>query len=153
MTAQLGTHFTLAEFCRSSAASRAGLVLDPSPEVVVALRLLVGQVLDPLRASLGSPVRITSGYRSAALNTLLKGSRTSQHVKGEAADIKADGYSAEDIALLPVTLGFEYDQVIWYVESRDGHVHVSYTARRANRRQLLHAPARGGYVVWVPVNH
>jgi len=149
----LGTYFTLAEFCQSTAAKNAGLTLDPSPEAVEALRLLVANVLDPLRASLGVPVRVTSGYRSPALNTLLGGSRTTQHVKGEAADVKCAAFDALAIARRAIELGLEYDQIIWYAPERGGHVHVSFSARRANRRQVLHAPARGGYVAWSPSIH
>ena len=150
---RLGMHFTLDEFCVSAAAARAGLVLDPSPEVVGNLQALVTHLLDPLRTALAVPVRITSGYRSGALNVLLKGSRTSQHLRGEAADIKAQGFDAIQIARKIVELGLEYDQVIWYAPERGGHVHLSYSTRRANRRQILHAPAQGGYVAWSPSLH
>jgi hypothetical protein len=114
---------------------------------------LVGQLLDPLRAVLGVPVRVTSGYRAEEFNAAIGGAASSQHVLGEAADIKVPGTSSEEVVRVLVHSGIPFDQAIWYAPERGGHVHVSYTARRANRRQLLHAPARGGYVVWVPVNH
>ena len=71
-----------------------------------------------------------------------------QHVRGEAADIKVPGTSSEEVVRVLVHSGIPFDQAIWYAPERGGHVHVSYTARRANRRQTLHAPASGGYIGW-----
>jgi hypothetical protein len=147
---QLGRFFSLAELTASGAASRLGLDNTPPPEAQRAMQLLVATVLDPLRTSLARPVRITSGYRTPAVNRAVSGSPTSQHMLGEAVDIKVDGMAAEALAAAIVALGVPFDQVIWYAPERGGHVHVSFTAKRANRRQTLHAPAGGGYVPWSP---
>lgn len=45
-------------------------------------------LLDALREKFGKGIRVTSGYRSAAVNTAVGGSKTSAHRKGMAADIK-----------------------------------------------------------------
>jgi uncharacterized protein YcbK (DUF882 family) len=116
---------------------------------MTALDLLVRYVLDPLREHVGVPVRITSGYRSPQHNRLIGGSPTSQHCKGEAADIKVHGYTAEQVAVIIAQLGLPVDQVIWYDPDRGGHVHVSHSATR-NRGQFLHAPDTGGYKPWSP---
>ena len=143
---KLSANFTLAELTRTSQPIRN----DPDMLALVALTQLCCRVLQPLRDALGKPIRITSGYRSKALNTAIRGSSTSQHVRGEAADIKVAGLSAVDLARRIVALGLPVDQVIWYDASRGGHVHVSHTASRANRNQLLHAPDSGGYRAWKP---
>ena len=148
MEGQLGRFFTWAELTASTAASRLGLVNQPTPAAQQAMALLVGRVLDPLRAGLGRPVRVTSGYRSPAVNQAVKGARSSQHMLGEAADIKVDGVSAIALATAVLRLGLPFDQLIWYDPARGGHVHVSFTARRANRGETLHAPAGGGYRPW-----
>lgn len=147
---QIGHFFSWAEMTASSAAARLGIDNTPPAEVQGAMALLVANVLDPLRAGLGRPVRVTSGYRAPAVNRAVSGSPTSQHMLGEAADIKVPGVAAEDLAAAIVALGVPFDQVIWYAPERDGHVHVSFTAKRANRGEALHAPAGGGYVAWVP---
>ncbi|MGA0946703.1 MAG: D-Ala-D-Ala carboxypeptidase family metallohydrolase, partial [Candidatus Nanopelagicales bacterium] len=104
----------------------------------------------PLRERLARPVKITGGYRTPQTNALIGGSKTSQHMVGEAVDIKVGGVPAEDLARAIVDFADDWDQVIWYAPSRGGHVHVSYTESRANRRQTLHAPASGGYSPWRP---
>lgn len=147
---QVGRFFSWAELTASTAARRLGIDNSPPPEVQPAMQRLVEVVLDPLRAALGRPVRVTSGYRAPAVNRAINGSPTSQHMLGEAADIKVEGLSAEALATAIVQLGLPVDQVIWYAPERGGHVHVSFTEKRANRRQTLHAPVGGGYVAWAP---
>ena len=48
----------------------------------------MNNILDPLREAWGAPIQVTSGYRSPAVNKAVKGASTSQHVLGEAADIR-----------------------------------------------------------------
>jgi len=147
---QVGRFFSWAEVTASATASRLGLDNTPPADAQRALALLVAQVLDPLRQALGRPVRITSGYRAPAVNRAVSGSPTSQHMLGQAADIKVPGLSAEALATVIVRLGLPVDQVIWYAPERGGHVHVSFTDTRPNRGQALHAPAGGGYTAWAP---
>jgi zinc D-Ala-D-Ala carboxypeptidase len=145
MKGQLGRFFSWAEVTASGAASRLGLDNTPPPEAQAALERLVAVVLDPLRSQLGRPIVVTSGYRSAAVNRAVSGSPTSQHMSGEAVDIKATGLSAEQLAGAIVRTGLPFDQVIWYAPERGGHVHLSYTEKRPNRWEVLYAPPAGGY--------
>ncbi|MFT5680565.1 MAG: zinc D-Ala-D-Ala carboxypeptidase [Myxococcota bacterium] len=148
---QPGRYFTWAEFSKSGTASRLGLDNTPTPSAQTNLKLLCKHVLDPLRHHLGRAVRITSGFRSKAVNLKLKGaSSTSQHMEGRAVDFKVEGISAEQLATIIVRLNLPFDQVIWYDLARGGHVHLSYTAARNNRRQMRHAPEGGGYNPWRP---
>jgi uncharacterized protein YcbK (DUF882 family) len=147
-----GAHFSWSEFTRSDTATKLGISNEPTPAHRANIARLCAQVLDPLRVRLGRPVRITSGYRSAAVNAALKGaSSTSQHMVGEAADLKVDGMSAEQLAAAIVALGVEFDQVIWYAADNGGQVHVSFTTARRNRRQTLHSPRPKVYVAWTPI--
>jgi uncharacterized protein YcbK (DUF882 family) len=150
MKRRLGQFFTVAEMARSSVAERLGLDNTPPPAAQANLEKLVAVVLDPLRARVGREVHIKSGYRSYAVNQAVDGSSTSQHMAGEATDIKVDGLTAVELANTIVGLGVPFDQVIWYDPERGGHVHVSYTTVRANRGETLHAPASGGYAPWTP---
>ena len=153
--ARPGRFFTWREFERSKAAAKAGIKLRVPDHHAPAVVALCAHVLDPVRVAIGGPVEVTSGYRTDETNRLIGGSPTSQHKTGEAADIKGeDGEGkpipAEDLARAIVDFADDFDQVIWYAPSRGGHVHVSYTEGRANRRQTLHAPASGGYSPWRP---
>ncbi len=59
-----------------------------------------------------------------------------------------DGLLADTLASAIIRLGLPFDQLIWYDADRGGHVHVSFTTKRSNRRQVLHAPSGGGYRPW-----
>lgn len=142
---QPGRYFTWAELTRSGAAAELGLANVPTPDAYRRLGLLVARVLDPLRSSLGRPVSVTSGYRSVAVNQAIGGAGESQHMTGEAADIKVAGLTAVELARRVNDLGLPFDQLIWYAPERGGHVHVSHAADRAPRREVRHAPASGGY--------
>lgn len=146
----LGRFFTLAELTASAAAVRLGVDNTPPLEAQENLRRLVFYVLDPLQAFLGRKVRVTSGFRTPAVNEVVGGSATSQHMSGEAADIMVSGLSAVELATAIIRLRLPFDQLIWYDLERGGHVHVSLTVRRANRGETLHAPAAGGYQRWAP---
>lgn len=145
-----GVHFVWSELERSTAAKRLGVKMRVPDEHAPAVVALCAAILDPIRVALGRPVRITGGYRTPATNAAIGGSKTSQHMVGEAADIKGEAIGAEDLARLIVSLDLPFDQVIWYDPERGGHVHVSHTTTRANRGQMLHAVAGGGYVPWAP---
>jgi Peptidase M15 len=80
----LGKNFTLSEFVKTST----GVENIPGEKEIAALRLLVEKCLQPLRDYLQMPITITSGFRSSAVNKAVPGSsNTSQHTKGEAADL------------------------------------------------------------------
>lgn len=52
--------------------------------------------LEEIRAILGVPMKITSGFRNSALNKAVGGSPTSGHAKGLCADFKPIGLSVEE---------------------------------------------------------
>ena len=126
--------FTIAELCKSTTADRLGINNRCRQEHVTALTALVDNVLDPLREWWGKPITVNSAYRCPELNAAVKGSKSSQHMKGEAADINTgskDGnkklYSLIKEMKLPVDQCInEYDYK-W--------IHVSYGPR--NRRQYF----------------
>ena len=85
-------YFTLKELCASATATKLGIKNEPTKAAMLNLESLVLNILDPLRAAWGGAIKVTSGYRSAALNKAVKGSPTSAHRYGYAADIvPADG--------------------------------------------------------------
>ena len=81
-------YFTIKELISSSTATQHNINNTPTKEIEENLKALVDNILDPLREAYGKPIIVTSGYRCEKLNTLLKGSKTSQHRFGQAADIK-----------------------------------------------------------------
>ena len=100
------------------------------------LKLLVDKVLDPLRDAYGKPIIVTSGYRSPALNAAVKGSKTSQHMKGQAADITGGGKQEnKKLFDLAQKLNLPYCQLI--DEKNFSWVHISYDKNNV-KRQILH---------------
>ena len=55
-------------------------------------------LLQSIREHFGKAVTITSGYRTAAHNTAVGGSKSSQHLLGRAADIQVAGVSPDAVA-------------------------------------------------------
>lgn len=137
---KLSPHFTLAEMTASAAAARIGDGNQPQLAAQLdALKLLCLKVLEPVRAHFGRPVRVNSGYRSAKTNAAVGSSSTSQHRRGEAADIEIEGVSNADLAAW-ISDHAEFDQLILEAhragDPNSGWVHVSYAVGR-NRRQVL----------------
>lgn len=130
----IGRFFSLAELTASGEATHRGIDNQPGPEHLANLRALCVAVLDPLRESLGVPIKVTSGYRSPALNAAVGGSATSQHALGQAADLQVSGRSALDVFKHIVASDLPFDQVIY--EDKDPKtkwVHVSHDPKRARR--------------------
>lgn len=89
-------YFSINELTRSATANRLGIDNTPSEAIRKNLEKLINTVLDPLREAWGAPIIVTSGYRCPALNRAVKGSKTSQHVLGQAADLKTVGDKPEN---------------------------------------------------------
>lgn len=75
--------------------------------------------LDRIREAFGLPIRITSGYRSAAVNKVVGGSATSAHRYGMAADIQPYKNTPENMKKLAALLRsaifpYKIDQLIIY---------------------------------------
>ncbi|NDW09068.1 D-Ala-D-Ala carboxypeptidase family metallohydrolase [Dysgonomonas sp. 520] len=138
---QVSSNFKLSEFEYSAIAASKKIenrVTDPI--VLESIRNLVSKVLQPLRGKVNKPVYISSGYRSSELNKAVGGAASSQHMKGEASDIKITGMSSYDIANLVVKMGLPYDQLILY----PSFVHVSTKRVGTNRNQLLYNSSYNG---------
>lgn len=141
MEIKLTKNFTLDEMCKSKKLKelrKKGLKISnaPSPKEIVNLKALCENVLQPLRDHMGEPIIINSGYRSPELNQKIGGVRESQHVKGEAADIRCkDRQFAEKVITLIMQM--EFDQLILERKAGTYWVHVSYTTDYKNRQQFL----------------
>lgn len=127
-------YFTIAELCRSTKADKYGINNRCTTEHVKKLTALVDNVLDPLREWYGKPITVNSGYRCSELNKVVKGSKTSQHMKGEAADITT-GSKEENKKLFDyIRENLPFDQLI--DESNFSWVHVSFNEKYC-RQQVL----------------
>ena len=88
MAKHITENFTLEEMYRSATAESRRIDNRPSKDIEANIEYLVKNVLQPLRDHYGVPIRVTSGYRSPALNRAIGGAAASWHSHGCAADIQ-----------------------------------------------------------------
>lgn len=110
---QLSEHFLLSEMLVSETAQRRWIPNDPPPNVVDSLREWCRDIGEPLRAVLGAPIVVTSGYRSPSLNAAIGGSATSMHPRGNAVDLHVPGVKLRDVVAKVLASDLPYDQVIY----------------------------------------
>lgn len=127
-------YFTIEELCRSDKVRQMGIDNTPTEDVIDRLSDLVENVLDPAREKIGKPVAVSSGYRCPELNRAVGGVVTSQHVKGEAADLTTGNRKENERLFQIIRDNLPFDQLI--DEYDYSWVHVSYR-RSGNRKQIL----------------
>ena len=140
----LTPHFTLDEMLKSQTALRMGLDNSPEPDQLDSLLALCENVLEPIRIHWAKPVVVNSGFRALPVNRAIGSRDTSQHAKGEAADIEIPGI--DNLALYYwIAEELDFDQLIleFYTgEPSSGWVHVSYVGDE-NRHQTLRIDKSG----------
>jgi len=138
---RLSEHFTLAELSHTGHASHRDINRREAEVFLPALKDLAA-MLEVVRAKWG-PVRVNSGFRGPALNRAVGGSATSQHSKGEAADIVVASATVEQLHKWIVTeSGIKFGQCILEMPpGSKGWVHLSLGVpyRAADKSgQVLH---------------
>ncbi len=127
---KLSEHFTLYELVCSVTAEYHKLINLPNEKQQQNLASLVSRILEPARVTLGLPIAISSGFRSAELNYLVHGSKRSQHLSGSAADLHLRdieyGHKLFDI----LKANTNVDQLL-YEHGKNGGawIHVSFSKR------------------------
>ena len=147
---KLSENFTMAEFIKSDTANRLGIDNTPEGEHLENAKALFENVVQKVRDHFG-PTVINSGYRCPELNEAVRGSKTSQHCHGEAADIEVPGVANGELAQWIVD-NLEFDQVIleFYTPGQpsSGWVHVTYKKDGSNRNKALTASRVDGKTVY-----
>lgn len=149
---QLGEHFTLQEFERTSR-----LFPNNAPaDVIPVLKELCERILEPLRGHFGRPVVITSRYRSPLLNHLIGGAIQNYHVATPdhcAADIEIAGVPLQGVFdWLRKDSHLLFDTVILErgknkISENDDCVHIQYRSQYPRRPALLGRTHGRGYYV------
>ena len=135
----ISKNFSYAEFEASDTAKKKHITnVITTFEIRDAVKALTLFVLQPLRDLYGRPMEINSGYRCPKLNALVGGVPSSQHVKGEAADIKTgnqtESYRLARLAKTTPAIMREIDQMILYPT----FVHFSHRRVGVQRNQILY---------------
>jgi hypothetical protein len=146
----LSKNFTLQEFVFSPTAIKKGIANKPTEQHIKNMQILAEKVLEPLREHMGCSINISSGYRAQGLNSIIGGSKTSQHCFGQAADLQVSGRNADMFNYIKDNLDF--DQVIWEFgdDNEPSWVHVSYVDGK-NRKQRLKAIKEKGKTQYIKV--
>ena len=149
---KLSANFSLNELIKSETALRNGLDNTTTQQVVDNLRTLCENVLQPVREGYGVAVKVNSGYRAPDVNAAVGGSRTSDHCKGQAADIEIPGVPNAELAEW-IRDNLDFTQLIleFYTPGipDSGWVHVSYDANNL-KKQALTAVKENGKTVYKP---
>lgn len=128
-------YFSINELCRSNIASRYSIDNTPSEEIKSNLKILIEKLLDPIRELWKGPLIVSSGYRCPKLNKLVKGSSTSNHLKGYAADLYPKNNTLDERKKLFNMIkysGLEFDELLY----ESGCIHVAYRLNN-NRKKIL----------------
>ena len=134
-------YFTLHEFLYSETALKNKI--DNWPEdfwIIENIQTKIHPVLNELREAWGSPIRISSGYRSRALNNYIKGSKTSVHMRGLAVDMVPGNGDFKNFVIF--TVGFfdkrGFDQLIIETSGNSRWLHLGIESNDGRmRKQIL----------------
>ncbi len=148
----LTANFTLSELVKSDTALRHDMDNTPGEKEIENLKTLAEKVLQPIRDHYQKGVKCNSGYRAPEVNQKVGGSRTSDHCKGQAADIEIPSIPNADLAVW-IMDNLEYTQLIleFYTPGvpDSGWVHVSYDPANL-KKQNLTATKKDGKTVYLP---
>jgi zinc D-Ala-D-Ala carboxypeptidase len=149
---QLTNNFSLAEMVKSDTALRHDMDNTPGETEIENLKRLCEQVLQPIREHFKTGVKVNSGFRHPEVNAKVGGSKTSDHCKGQAADIEIPGIPNADLAVW-IMDNLTYTQLIleFYTPGvpDSGWVHVSYDSANL-KKQNLTATKKDGKTVYLP---
>ena len=141
---KLSENFTLAELTDTDT----GIANNPSQAEINNLKLLVQKVLQPVRDKFGV-INVTSGFRSPEVNSApsVKGSATSDHLYGRAADIQCEDMAA---VFNYIRKKLPFKQLIWEfgTDTQPKWIHVAYDVNN-NKSEVLKAIKKGGKTKYI----
>lgn len=119
-------HFTFRELTKTST----GINNSPSLIEHVENLVLLAQVLEDIREEFGSPIVVTSAFRTPLVNAAVGGVPNSHHLTGRAADIRPFFYPSTEYywnfqSLVDVVKKFEDDLTEIIVDPKSRYIHIA----------------------------
>jgi hypothetical protein len=149
---KLTENFTLSEMVKSETALRNNLDNTPGASEIANLKVLAEKVLQPIRDHYKKGIKVNSGFRHPNVNAAVGGSKTSDHCKGQAADIEIPGVANAELAEY-IKNNLKFTQLIleFYTPGvpDSGWVHVSYVPADL-KCQVMTAYKKDGKTVYEP---
>ena len=136
---KLSKNFTLSELTYSSTANANKVNNTPDRWELENLKKLCNEVLQPIRDKWDDSIFINSGFRNPIVNRLVKGSTSSQHLKGEAADITVGSKSRNKKLFDMIVQMIENEEITvgQIIDEKEySWIHISLPYKRVN--QILH---------------
>jgi uncharacterized protein YcbK (DUF882 family) len=113
----ISEHFTLEELTRSFEGARKGLDNTPPANVMPNLKLCA-EMMENVRSLLNKPIQIHSSYRSPAINKLVGGKPTSQHLQALAVDFVCPAFGSPiEVANIIVASNMKFGKLIYEYDS------------------------------------
>ena len=137
MTKKISNFISFKEATHSNYAQENGISNKPKAEHIKNMEVLAEKVFEPLREWVGYPIKVNSMFRSEELNTALRGSHNSSHLKGQAVDITSLGEKTNLEMFYYIVENLDFDQLIWEYGEQPKWLHVSYKSEKENRNQIL----------------
>tara|TARA_R110000803_G_scaffold21725_4_gene54460 strand:- start:534 stop:980 length:447 start_codon:yes stop_codon:yes gene_type:complete len=145
---KISKHISYKEATYSNYAKQYKIANKPSDEHIENMELLAKKIFEPLREWVDAPIKVNSMFRSEKLNTGIKGSVTSSHLKGQAIDITSMGGKSNLEMFHYIKDNLDFDQLIWEFGYEPKWLHVSYISEKENRKQVLVTKRAGVYYTW-----
>ena len=120
-------------------ATSTGFSNEPIPKVEEKLLYLANYLLQPIRDRWGA-IKVSSGYRSIAVNRAVGGSHHSQHTYGEAADIVPVEADIKDVYRWIVEDSrLKFGQAIYEHRGNSTWIHISLVrTNKPNGEELVY---------------
>ena len=134
---KITNNFSLEELCHSNTAIAHNIKNTPNAMQIENLKRLAINVLQPLRDAYGKSIVLSCAFRNQQVNALVGGVKTSQHMSGEAADIRCNDKATREWIFNYIKDHLPFDQLILEHNSAGTYwVHVSYRQNK-NRKQVI----------------
>ncbi len=145
---KISEHIAYSEAIASATGERLGIKNVPTEAVLKNMRITAENIFEPLRKHFAQPIRVISFFRCPELNKAVGGATNSQHMTGEAMDLRGTGDVTNAQIFDYIKNNLPFDQLIWEFgnDNDPSWVHVSFS--RKPRKNVLKAVKLKGKTIY-----